>query len=596
MSQKMVKLLSASSLMLMGALIWGCSESDPSPENIVGDDSPVYQKNDVAQMWARIDKLGIAGYFDSLSQDLGSPVINGSTLVNGRCASPALSMDENTRYLDELESLFDEGEMVEGVCGKALKLQDGQVAPLGVNLIDSMRVGTVEFWFRPNDDFYDEARTLIGNDGARIHFFYKNGELYFQKNHHNLHYYVNGKANLKDDWNLIAGQWGDGYMSVWLNGKMVARVEHDKGYAPAQRGVPFENLVVIGYKSSCCMEGPGQYAAMTTSGSFDQFRISNIPRYKIADVVSDSVQVAKDSVAKDTVVKDSVVKDSVATDSKPNHQDSVTIRDKDLVDSAKVKPVAKDSAAKVDTTAEKQSLWSQLNLNGVRYFVDLAAPVTSTAELCDRPALIKDDSTLYMDELETVYLEGELVDGVCGKALSLKSGEVAPSGINLNEEIPVGTVEFWFRPNDDFDAEPRTLLGNDGARIHFFYKDGELYFQKNQSNIHNFVKGAVELKKDWNLIAGQWGDGTLTLWLNGKNVATVEHVYGDEPSEDPSNSYENLVMIGFKSACCMEGPKHGTAMTTSGAYDQLRISSVVRYFPEDEQSMLGPEIVDTDTL
>lgn len=313
MSQKMVKWLSAS-LVAMGAFLWGCSESDPAPDKIISNDGSVFQKNDSKNMWARIDELGIAGYFDSLSQDQGAPIIGGSALVNGRCAAPALAMDENTRYLDELESLFDEGEMVEGVCGKGLKLQDGQVAPLGVNLIDSMKVGTVEFWFRPNEDFYDKARTLIGNDGARIHFFYKDGELYFQKNHHNLHYYVNGKAKLKDDWNLIAGQWGDGYMSVWVNGKLIAHVEHDKGYAPAQRGIPFENLVVIGYKSSCCMEGPGQYAAMTTSGSFDQFRISNITRYKMAD---DAV-VEPDTLTSDTAVVDTLPKDSLVDDTLVN--------------------------------------------------------------------------------------------------------------------------------------------------------------------------------------------------------------------------------------------------------------------------------------
>ena len=166
-----------------------------------------------------------------------APVVNSSTHFNNQCAAPALKMDENTRYLDELESLFDEGELIDGVCGKALKLDDGQVAPLGVNLIDSMSVGTVEFWFRPNEDFYDKkARTLIGNDGARIHFFYKNGEIYFQKNHHNQHFFVKGAVELKDDWNLIAGQWGDGYMSVWVNGELVDRWEHTKGYVPASRG------------------------------------------------------------------------------------------------------------------------------------------------------------------------------------------------------------------------------------------------------------------------------------------------------------------------------------------------------------------------
>lgn len=568
MSQKMVKWLSAS-LVAMGAFLWGCSESDPAPDKIISNDGSVFQKNDSKNMWARIDELGIAGYFDSLSQDQGAPIIGGSALVNGRCAAPALAMDENTRYLDELESLFDEGEMVEGVCGKALKLQDGQVAPLGVNLIDSMKVGTVEFWFRPNEDFYDKARTLIGNDGARIHFFYKDGELYFQKNHHNLHYYVNGKAKLKDDWNLIAGQWGDGYMSVWVNGRLVAKVEHDKGYAPAMRGVPFENLVVIGYKSSCCMEGPGQYSAMTTSGSFDQFRISNITRYKMAgDAVVEPDTLTSDTAVVDTLPKDSLVDDTLVNDT--------------IVD---------DTILNIDTVPAplEQPLWSLLAAQGSRYFENATAPVASAAvKKCVAPALVMDDSTLYLDELETVYREGESVDGVCGKAISLKSGEVAPTGINLVDAMAAGTVEFWFRPNDDFFETARTLLGNDGARVHFFYKNGELYFQKNHHNKHFFVKGAVELKKNWNLIAGQWGNGSMSLWVNGEKVADMVHTEGYEAA-NRSNPYENLFVIGFKSDCCMEGPGQNEAMTTSGAYDQLRISNVVRYNSEDQSSVLEPD-------
>ena len=584
MSRKMVKWLSAS-LVAMGAFFWGCSESDTSAEKFVSNGEPVFQKNDATQMWARIDELGIAGYFDSLSQDQGSPVIGGSALVNGRCGAPALAMDDNTRYMDELESLFDEGELVEGVCGKGLRLQDGQVAPLGVNLIDSMKVGTVEFWFHPNEDFYDKARTLIGNDGARIHFFYKDGELYFQKNHHNLHYYVNGKAKLKDDWNLIAGQWGDGYMSVWVNGKLVAKVEHDKGYAPAMRGVPFENLVVIGYKSSCCMEGPGQYAAMTTSGSFDQFRISNITRYKMAD---DAV-VEPDTLTSDTAVVDTLPKDSLVED---------TLVNDTIVD---------DTILNIDTVPAplEQPLWSLLAAQGSRYFENATAPVASAAvKKCVAPALVMDDSTLYLDELETVYREGESVDGVCGKAISLKSGEVAPTGINLVDAMAAGTVEFWFRPNDDFFETARTLLGNDGARVHFFYKNGELYFQKNHHNKHFFVKGAVELKKDWNLIAGQWGNASMSLWVNGEKVAAMDHSEGYEAA-NRSNPYENLFVIGFKSDCCMEGPGQNEAMTTSGAYDQLRISNVVRYVDESEPLVLVPQdsvtfdtafIGQTDTL
>ena len=517
MSGKMVKWLSGS-LIAMGAFVVGCSESNSStPFTEIANDG-VYKKNEVKQMWARIDERGsIASYFDSLSKEESAPAIGVSTRSSVRCEAPALKMDENTRYLDELETLFDEGEQIDGVCGKALKLSDGQVAPLGVNLIDSMSVGTVEFWFRPNADFFDkDARTLLGNDGARIHFFYKGGNLYFQKNHHNQHYYVNGKAALKDnDWNLIAGQWGDGYMSLWLNGELVGYWKHDKGYAPAQRAIPFENLVVIGYKSSCCMEGPGQYESMTTSGSFDQFRISNIARYALPDSL--------------------------------NAQGATEEKKETPVDSEKKE--------------EKKT--------------------------CKASALKMDDQTLYLDELEAEYELGTLVDGVCGKAISLKDGENIQTGINLIDEMPAGTVEFWFRPSEEFDLNTaRTLLGNDGARVHFFVKNGELIFQKNHTDIHNYVKGAVKLNKDWNLIAGQWGDGYMSLWVNGEMIASMKH----EDGYQPSNRYadENLIVIGYKSWCCMEGPGQRSSMTTSGDFDQLRISTVPRY----EVKVAEPQVDD----
>ena len=524
----MIKWLSGS-LIAMGAFVVGCSESNSSTPFAEAVNDGVYMKNDVKQMWARIDERGsIASYFDSLSKEEGAPAIGVSSRANVRCEAPALKMDENTRYLDELETLFDEGEQVEGVCGKALKLNDGQVAPLGVNLIDSMSVGTVEFWFRPNADFFDKnARTLLGNDGARIHFFYKGGELYFQKNHHNQHFYVNGKAELKDDWNLIAGQWGDGYMSLWLNGELVGYWKHDKGYAPAQRAIPFENLVVIGYKSSCCMEGPGQFESMTTSGSFDQFRISNITRYALPDSLT----------AKDT------------TEEKKETPEVVT--------------------------EEKEEV-----------------------RTCKASALKMDDKTLYLDELESEYESGTLVDGVCGKAISLKDGENIQTGINLIDPMSAGTVEFWFRPGEDFDLmTARTLLGNDGARVHFFVKDGELIFQKNHTNIHNYIKGAVKLKDDWNLIAGQWGDGYMSLWVNGDMIASQKHEDGYQPSDRYAN--ENLIVIGYKSWCCMEGPGQRSSMTTSGDFDQLRISTVPRYevkvaeknVAEDEQKAQSKEDV-----
>ncbi len=504
MSKKLVKWIS-SSLIAMGAFVIGCSESSTTEPQVLEIKS-VNQKNDATNIWARIDESGsIADYFEILSKEGDAPVIGSTTHSKVQCEAPALQMDDNTRYLDELESLFEEGELVDGVCGKALKLNDGQVAPLGVNLIDSMSVGTAEFWFRPNEDFYKKPRTLFGNDGARLHFFYKDGELYFQKNHADIHYFVKGKVDFKNDWNLIAGQWGDGYMSLWVNGELVAKVEHDKGYVPANRGKAFENLLVMGYKSSCCMEGPGQYSAMTTSGSFDQFRISNIPRYK---------------------------------------------------------------------TVEKTD------------------PLTDESASCSANALKMDEKTLYLEELETDFEAGEHVKGVCGNGLLLNDGESVTLGINLIDSMATGTAEFWFRPNEDFYKKPRSLFGNDGARLHFFYKDGELYFQKNHHNLHYYARGKVTFKNDWNLIAGQWGDGYMSIWVNGEMVALLKHELGYVPASRDID-FENLLKIGYKSACCM--PLGNSAMYTSGAYDQIRISTSPRYTVVDKKD-IADTIVIVDTL
>ena len=233
-------------------------------------------------------------------------------------------MDDQTLYLDELESDYESGTLVDGVCGKAISLKDGENIQTGINLIDDMAAGTIEFWFRPGEDFdVMTARTLLGNDGARAHFFVKNGELIFQKNHTNIHNYVKGAVKLKDDWNLIAGQWGDGYMSLWVNGDMIASMKHEDGYQPSDR-YAYENLIVIGYKSWCCMEGPGQRSSMTTSGAFDQLRISTVPRYEVK-VAEPQIDDKKDTVIivvgplpedKDTVVTDVEVPVADTTESK----------------------------------------------------------------------------------------------------------------------------------------------------------------------------------------------------------------------------------------------------------------------------------------
>lgn len=699
--------------------IAGCSTStdDEIASNISTDNSVQFETR-AAALWRALDDEGVSEYISAFNEThKDNPFIDSRKDENATCGPNALKMDDGTLYMDELESLFLEGELVDGVCGKALSLQSGEVAPLGVNLIDSMKTGTVEFWFRPGEDFYDQsARTLLGNDEARMHFFMQNGELVFQKNHADQHFFVKGAVELKNDWNLIGGQWGDGFLSLWVNGELVARVEHDMGYVPSLRGVQFGNLVVIGYKSGCCMEGPGQYSGMTTSGAFDQFRISKVMRYD-----NGVKEITEDTLAQDTVVENVVEVDSsktevsewivdwefndpenVGRDFSANGHDatisegSLTIEDgiaffdgksgmsinptadmklKNFVVEARVFPKKIDGFNNILVTEppgygpdgwifrfEQGSLvflvrdaewgcdwkgvsyveietekWYEISVEfldgSLRMFVDgklvasnflpgdfsdlkyqwgigydavnqsihsryfngfvdyirvgvlgeastiVETPVVDepAVAVCSESALAFDEQTLYFDEMDSIRYEGTLVEGVCGNAVRVAPGEKAVTSISLEDSLEVGTVEFWFRPGEVFYDQPaRTLLGNDESRVHFFMQDGKLVFQKNHADLHFFVKGNVELKNDWNLIAGQWGDGFLSLWVNGELVARMAHEQGYAPS---LRGYTdgNLIVAGYKSSCCMEGPDQYSSMATSGDIDQIRVSKVTRY-------------------
>jgi hypothetical protein len=249
-------------------------------------------------------------------------------------------------------------------------------------------------------------------------------------------------------------------------------------------------------------------------------------------------QKSLDSLANDTLLLDTLTKDTTSTDSLEN-------------DSLKKDTLVLDSI-----------------INDTNFIDNL---------YCSAPALVVDESTLYMQELEGTPVEGILVPGVCGNGLLLSEGESTSLNILLKDSMPVGTVEFWFKPSENFfDGAPKTLLGNDESRVHFFVKDGELIFQKNHADIHYFVKGLLDLDSGWNLIAGQWGNDSLSLAVNGKIIASIPHSYGYVPSTRFSEN-SNRIVIGEKSSCCMEALSQYESMSTSGAFDQIRISNKIRY-------------------
>lgn len=229
-------------------------------------------------------------FADSLKND--SLINDTNTIDNLYCSSPALVVDEFTLYMQELEGIPVQGSLVKGVCGNALALSKKESASLNILLKDYMPVGTVEFWFKPGKDFFDDVpKTLLGNDESRVHFFVKDGDLIFQKNHPDIHYYVKAKLDLDSGWNLIAGQWGDEFLSLVVNGKTIASVPHSYGYVPSTRFSENSNRIVIGKKSDCCMEALNQYYSMSTSGAFDQVRVSNIARYSIKELKADSLYI-----------------------------------------------------------------------------------------------------------------------------------------------------------------------------------------------------------------------------------------------------------------------------------------------------------------
>ena len=88
------------------------------------------------------------------------------------------------------------------------------------------------------------------------------------------------------------------------------------------------------------MEGPGQTSSMTTSGAFDQLRISTVPRYEVK--VSEKVEEQKEE------------KNEIKVPSKEEAKDTVVIivgplpEDKDTVVTDVEVPVADTTV--VDTT------------------------------------------------------------------------------------------------------------------------------------------------------------------------------------------------------------------------------------------------------
>ena len=483
-----------------------CSSEIETIGNVDNEQLPAVGEIDVENaansvgLWRVWHEQGVSEYFDSLSRTESKVFksFNFDRVMDRHCQSPALAMDGYTIFFDEMEDIFVEGRLVDGVCGMALSLKEGQVAPLGMNLILEMPKGTLEFWFRPGKDFDAKStRTLLGNDESRLHFFMQDGQLVFQKNHTDKHFFVMGDVQLDSGWNHIAGQWDGKNMALFVNEKLVASKPHEEGYQPSPRYRPFGNLLVVGFKTPCCMEGPGysKYGdVLFTSGDYDQVRLSAIPRYEVEG----------DSAEEPVVFPEELPADTLVTEPESSSSD--------------LEEIASSSS-------------------------DVQADTLVKPEVQDSAATVLDSNDLFYTDFG-------------GSPLYLSYGDSVATGFFMKEDIPQGTLEFSFTPGESFGEGNNALVGTHGGRMTVYYvnsgilEKGRIHIAMNQADIHHPVGVAYEFSKDSTYnVKLAWKDDRMYLAINDEVVAVGENE-GYSPDARFGGIYDQLV-IGTKNECCL---------------------------------------------
>ncbi|MBN1602586.1 MAG: LamG domain-containing protein [Chitinispirillaceae bacterium] len=172
---------------------------------------------------------------------------------------------------------------------------------------------------------------------------------------------------------------------------------------------------------------------------------------------------------------------------------------------------------------------------------------------------------------------GVRVPGLCGNGLQFNSGEYATFDTIIPDAQPEGTVELSVMFDKDFDtAGAYSIFGNDGSRIQVIYKNGQLFFLKNHSNIHKYTNaGFTVVPGKWVTIAVTWGAKGMRIFIDKELVSANTDCTAYEVS--PRTTLENIFYIGKKTWCCMDGIGISKALSFKGAIDEIRVSSIARY-------------------
>lgn len=228
-----------------------------------------------------------------------------------------------------------------------------------------------------------------------------------------------------------------------------------------------------------------------------------------------------------------------------------------------------------------------------------------TAIICDEPSDPKNDSLIAYYKFDSIIddtiieesgrhginLGGILDKGVNGYGLKFTSNSYADLGVIIPDGLEAGTIECHIKMAPTINKNGNYfIVGNDGTRASLIYKGGKIVFAKNHTNQFKFVTSETSIEPNvWYHLKASWGNG-MQLLINDKVVAS--NLDSSYYQASPRDSLENVIFIGKKSSCCMEGIGIYQALDFEGTIDELKFFSYSLPTPE----IKTPFILDSATV
>lgn len=234
----------------------------------------------------------------------------------------------------------------------------------------------------------------------------------------------------------------------------------------------------------------------------------------------------------------------------------------------------------IDVTITMKCLRGSINVIGV--ITDSTKELAQDAHTLALYHFNEPSTDTLLDETERyngTLVSGTRCAGLFGNGLSFTSGQYAifPYDSIIPDGTPEGTVECYFSMNADWNSTGSyAIFGNNGARCLLIYKNGQLIFLKNQSNIFKSVAGTASLQPNhWYHLAGTWGGKGMRIFLNDSCIGSNTDYTAYQSS--PRGISENTFYIGMKTYDGMEGVGISSISYFDGKIDEVRISDIARY-------------------